>query len=195
MIQFINAAFCVNEMPNNPAYTQEYITSKDIFTSILPYTDIFNDKTVLGFTQWCRTNKVEFISSPIARKRKHGVNPRIRKLYVLKKEYIANLAKNIVMFLPNHQNHIKQLKEEGYEIVGYARKSPGEQPNRLANLTAMVDKLKERSLVDKCFVSRVCNASDGLGERDLRDTSTSNIHGTQGKHRFTPVHFAAHTGL
>ncbi|CEP11410.1 hypothetical protein [Parasitella parasitica] len=110
----------------------------------------------------------------------HGVNTRTRQLYVLKKEYIANLAKNIVMFLPNHQNHIKQLKEQGYEIVGYARKSPGEQLNRLANLTAMVNKLKERSLVDKCFVSRVCNASDKLGERDLRDTSTSNIQGTQG---------------
>ncbi|KAI9281015.1 hypothetical protein BY458DRAFT_430188 [Sporodiniella umbellata] len=92
MIQFINAAFCVNEMPNNPAYTQEDITSKDIFTSILPYTDIFNDKTVLGFTQWCRTNKVEFISLPIARKRKHGVNTRTRKLYILKKEYIGKAA-------------------------------------------------------------------------------------------------------
>lgn len=58
---------------------------------------------------------------------------------------VANLAKSMTMFLPNHQNYIKQLKEQGYEIVGYARKSPGEQPNRLANLTAMVNKLKERS--------------------------------------------------
>ncbi|KAI7892576.1 uncharacterized protein EV154DRAFT_504199 [Mucor mucedo] len=84
------------------------------------------------------------------------------------------------MSLPNHQNNIKQLKEQGYEIVGYARKSPGDQRNRLANLTAMVNRLKERSLVDKCFVSRVCNASDKLGERDLRDTSSSSIEGTQG---------------
>ncbi|KAG2200804.1 hypothetical protein INT47_001335 [Mucor saturninus] len=136
--------------------TSENLTSKDIFTSILPYTDIFNDKTVLGFTQWCITNKLEFVSSPTARKRKHGTNTRTRELYVLKKEYFANLAKNIVMSLPNHQNSIKELKEQGYEIVGYARKSPADQRNRLANLTAMVNRLKERSFVDKCFVSRVC---------------------------------------
>ena len=44
----------------------------------------------------------------------------------------------------------------------------------------MLEKLKERSLVDKCFVSSVCNASDELGERDLRDAATSKIPGTQG---------------
>ncbi|KAI9278199.1 hypothetical protein BDA99DRAFT_473273 [Phascolomyces articulosus] len=191
VVQFINAAFCANEVPNNPAYTQEDITSKDIFTSILPYTDIFDEKTVLGFSQWCVKNKPGFITLPVTRKRKHGVNARTRQLYVLKKEYLANLAKNIVMFLPNHQNYIKQLKEEGYEIVGYARKSPGEQPNRLANLTAMVNKLKERSFVDKCFISRVSNASDELGERDLRDTSTSNIPGTHGNTQDMIGHIAS----
>ncbi|KAG2227450.1 hypothetical protein INT45_007475 [Circinella minor] len=183
VVQFINAAFCANEVPNNPAYTQEDITSKDIFTSILPYTDIFDEKTVLGFSQWCVKNKPEFITLPVTRKRKQCQcqNPAA----------IPNLAKNIVMFLPNHQNYIKQLKEEGYQIVGYARKSPGEQPNRLANLTAMVNKLKERSLVNKCFISRVSNASDELGERDQRDTSTSNIPGTHGNTQDMIGHIAS----
>ncbi|KAI9492249.1 hypothetical protein BDB00DRAFT_765700, partial [Zychaea mexicana] len=104
---------------------------------------------------------------------------------------VANLAKNIVISLPNHQNYIKQLKEEGYKIIGYSWKAPGEQPNQLANLTAMVNKLKERSLVDKCFVSRVCNASDELGERDLRHTSTSNLPGTQGNSQDMIGHIAS----
>ncbi|KAI7851890.1 hypothetical protein BDC45DRAFT_444694 [Circinella umbellata] len=95
------------------------------------------------------------------------------------------------MFLPNHQNYIKKLKEGGYEIVGYARKSPGEQPNQLANLTAMVNKLKELSLVNKCFISRVSNASDELEERDLRDTSTLNIPGTHGNTQDMISHIAS----
>ncbi|ORX45904.1 hypothetical protein DM01DRAFT_1294254 [Hesseltinella vesiculosa] len=89
---------------------------------------------MVGFTVWCQENNVGFISAPISRKRKHGVSSRIRKLYVLKNEYFADMVKNIVMFLSNYQANIKKLKEQGYEIIGYARKSPGEHIKKRLNM-------------------------------------------------------------
>jgi hypothetical protein len=81
---------------------------------------------------------------------------------------------------------VTELKKNGYTIIGYARKSPGEEENRITNLEDMVKVLKERSLVDKCYVSPMCKASDELAARDLKDKSnlvkkTEEIEGnTQG---------------
>ncbi|KAI9245017.1 hypothetical protein EDC94DRAFT_637933 [Helicostylum pulchrum] len=47
------------------------------------------------------------------------------------------------------------MKEIGYEVVGYTRKSKGEKDDiiRIRLLNLMLEKLKTRSLADKVFVS------------------------------------------
>lgn len=78
---------------------------------------------------------------------------------------------------------IKSLKEDGYFIVGYARKSTNV---RLIN--QMCKNLKERSLVNKVFASVSCNADEELLTRDKkrREDLLSQINADgdmQGKNR------------
>jgi hypothetical protein len=89
---------------------------------------------------------------------------------------------DIVKYLPRYQDHIKALKEEGHVIVGYCRKSPGDDKNRTMLLQAMIDRLKERSLTVKCYVSLVSSASKPLSSRDLQDTTSilKDIHCAEG---------------
>jgi hypothetical protein len=58
---------------------------------------------------------------------------------------------DIVMHLPRYQDNLKKMKEAGYEVIGYARKSKGEKDDmkRIRLLNLMVEKLKTRSLADK----------------------------------------------
>ncbi|CEG68830.1 hypothetical protein RMATCC62417_05012 [Rhizopus microsporus] len=74
------------------------------------------------------------------------------------------------VFLPLYQNHIKILKDDGYTIIGYIRKSPGSEAKETRNnlLQAMSSKLKERSLVDVVLASPCCRAFDPIERRDLK---------------------------
>ncbi|KAG1612699.1 hypothetical protein G6F46_008295 [Rhizopus delemar] len=90
-----------------------------------------------------------------------------RLLYILKNEFVAALE-DIIMLLPRYQANLKTMKDNGYEIVGYARKSIGEKDDmkRVRLLNLMIKKLKTRSLVDKVFVSPKSSAGDPFDKRD-----------------------------
>ncbi|KAG1048854.1 hypothetical protein G6F43_008787 [Rhizopus delemar] len=72
------------------------------------------------------------------------------------------------MHVSRYQANLKKMKETGYEVIGYARKSKGEKDDikrtRLLNL--MVENLKTRSLVDKVFISPNSSAGDPFSKRD-----------------------------
>ncbi|ORE10849.1 hypothetical protein BCV72DRAFT_198897, partial [Rhizopus microsporus var. microsporus] len=70
--------------------------------------------------------------------------------------------------LPRYQDMIKNLKEEEYYIAGYARKSVGEKNDqaRVRLLNKVCQSLKERSLVNKVFVSVSYKADDELLTQD-----------------------------
>jgi hypothetical protein len=62
------------------------------------------------------------------------------------------------------------MKEEGYQMVGYVRKSPRKEAvgDRIRLLQYMISRLKERSRVDKVFMSTCCNSNDPIAERDMK---------------------------
>lgn len=102
--------------------------------------------------------------------------------------YIAKTIERIVFLLHDHQTEIQTLKQQGFTVIGYARKSKSgediETRTRLLNL--MCKRLKERSLVDHVFVSYTSQANDQLAKRDLNQTSETykGLHAegsTQGK--------------
>ncbi|KAI8077231.1 uncharacterized protein B0P05DRAFT_471559, partial [Gilbertella persicaria] len=66
--------------------------------------------------------------------------------------------------------HIETLKKEGYLIIGYARKSKQDVDLhvQVRLLQLMVDRLQERSLVDKTFVSVNSSSNDPLIQRDSK---------------------------
>lgn len=59
--------------------------------TIISYTNRFDEKSALGFAQWCKDKRVNFINAPISRKREAGSIPRFRELYVMKEEYLGNI--------------------------------------------------------------------------------------------------------
>ncbi|KAL0091229.1 hypothetical protein J3Q64DRAFT_1844331 [Phycomyces blakesleeanus] len=83
------------------------------------------------------------------------------------------LVNSICTPLPKYQESLKTIKKNGYEILGYARKSPtGEDaPSRTRLLKSMVSNLKERSFATKIFVLPSSWASSTLASRDLKDNS------------------------
>ncbi|KAG1457236.1 hypothetical protein G6F56_006656 [Rhizopus delemar] len=92
----------------------------------------------------------------------------VRLLYVLKDEYIDNVIEDIVSHLPPYQCFIQNLKDEGYNVLGYTRMSKGEKDDGLCVrlLNQMCEKLKNRSLVSKILASVCCNANEPLLKRD-----------------------------
>ncbi|KAI7900693.1 uncharacterized protein BX663DRAFT_438979, partial [Cokeromyces recurvatus] len=87
--------------------------------------------------------------------------------------YIAKTIERIVLYLHNYQTEIQTLKQQGFTVIGYARKSKSgediETRTRLLNL--MCKRLKEKSLVDHVFVSYISQANDQLATRDLQQMS------------------------
>ncbi|ORE02475.1 hypothetical protein BCV72DRAFT_215191, partial [Rhizopus microsporus var. microsporus] len=76
---------------------------------------------------------------------------------------------NIVSTTPRHHTYIKQLKDDGYEIIGYCRKSKKACDNRALLLERMINILYQRSLVQKVFVSPSSSVKQALSKRDLFD--------------------------
>lgn len=75
------------------------------------------------------------------------------------------------------------MKKEGYQIIGYCRKSLGNTENRVLCLQRMVDILYKRSLVDKVFVSPISTAKQPFSKRDAKTvkeilSQLTNIHGS-----------------
>lgn len=80
-----------------------------------------------------------------------------------------DIAKKVLHYLPHYQLFVENLKKERYNIVGYARKSRNNESDesRIRLLQQMAKRLKERSLVDRIFVSPRANANELMVERDL----------------------------
>ncbi|KAG1039354.1 hypothetical protein G6F43_012519 [Rhizopus delemar] len=177
MIQFLNYVFVPVASVEESAYEEKDINMKHVLGIVNLYTDMMIDKTVQSFSTWCKKRGILMLNAPFTRKRR-VVNGeissiRLRRIFVLKKEYLDSLVKGIVSFIPVYQKHIKRLKEQRFSIIGYARKSPGneEEKTRIELLQKTVNCLSNRSLVDKVFVSFCCSASDPLASRDLKDNS------------------------
>ncbi|KAI9489340.1 hypothetical protein BDB00DRAFT_770731, partial [Zychaea mexicana] len=78
------------------------------------------------------------------------------------------IVEKITKALQHYQRSIRRMKHEEYEIVGYCRKSPDNEAarDRLRLMQHMVGRLRERSLVDKVFVSLSCKSNQPISERD-----------------------------
>lgn len=79
------------------------------------------------------------------------------------------LVRSIAEHLPKYQQFLSKLKDEGYQIVGYAQKSytSEKDEDRSRLLTQMVGLLRMTSLADKIFVSPMSHANEPMGKRDL----------------------------
>jgi hypothetical protein len=67
-----------------------------------------------------------------------------------------------------HKLFVKNLEEEGYDLIGYIRKSKGKNNDatRIRLLEAMATRLRERSSVRTVYASPFSNSSDTGKKRD-----------------------------
>ncbi|RCH78324.1 hypothetical protein CU098_007031, partial [Rhizopus stolonifer] len=91
-----------------------------------------------------------------------------------------NIVQDIVQYGDKFKEFIQGQKSNGFEIVGYARKSPGEKDKekRARLLRTMIDKLRSRSLVDKVFVSQSSLANEPFNKRDINDDVFEGANGS-----------------
>ncbi|CEI98986.1 hypothetical protein RMCBS344292_13081 [Rhizopus microsporus] len=129
----------------------------EILTVVSRYTSFFDDKSCNSFVQWCIRRKINFMKAAVSRKRTRAEKEKIgfRILYIIKREFIDNVAESIAAYLPRYQEYIGNLHKEGHQVIGYARKSIGseDEDTRIRLLQTMIEQLVKRPLVKKVFVS------------------------------------------
>ncbi|CAO3693174.1 unnamed protein product [Rhizopus stolonifer] len=94
-----------------------------------------------------------------------------KNLYTMEDAYYDDLIESICNYLPNYQELLRNLIHNGYEIIGYARKSStiDNIDTRTRLLQTMVDNLHERSFTSKVYVSTCSYSSTPFFERDLKN--------------------------
>ncbi|ORX63074.1 hypothetical protein DM01DRAFT_1331159, partial [Hesseltinella vesiculosa] len=169
---FLNKVFLPDE-PFNDNYRKKLMTMPSIMETLSRYTVKFDEKSSIAFAKWCEKAKVSFMNAEVTRKTgksTFGSKIRYRTLFVLKDELVDDVAKGIKDYIPNYQAHITKLKEDGFQIIGYCRKSRTGEDNdtRIRLLQDMINQLQQRSLVDKVFVSPCSSAGENLNARDAQ---------------------------
>ncbi|KAI8636626.1 hypothetical protein BD408DRAFT_486790 [Parasitella parasitica] len=164
------------ESSSNSPYKLNNVYDKEILGVVWTFTKKFDKTTSLALTQWLNKQNVDFLSDEPERKVVKGntKNKKLRRrhLNVLDNGCYVDLAKNIINVIPKHHAYVNQLKNDGYHIIGYYRKSRTPSDNRAALLQRMVDIIRQRSLVEKVYVSTHSNAKEGFHKRDLDDQNT-----------------------
>ncbi|KAG1041687.1 hypothetical protein G6F43_012058 [Rhizopus delemar] len=126
-------------------------------------------------------------------KDQNGSKVRYRVLWTLKNKYLNGITLSITGHLPNYWAYVKKLKRNNLTVIGYTRKSPGQehQEVRVGLIQKMVNKLYDTLLVDKVLVTTSSRANDTITSRDTNGknaqlTLLNQVHGnTQGNKRKT----------
>lgn len=84
--------------------------------------------------------------------------------------------KDIIKLPERYQQYITNLKQEGYGILGYCRKSKttGDIANVVVSLQSMIVGLQKRSLVEYIYVTVSCNSKTPMHRRDLKKSKIMN---------------------
>ncbi|KAG1041456.1 hypothetical protein G6F43_012094 [Rhizopus delemar] len=163
----------LDDLDQRLLYKEQKLTMSEVMANVSCFTSFFEKKSALSFAKWCYKRKLALTESKESRKvvkGNSGSKLKFYTLYVLEKELMNSVCSSIINYLPAYKAHIIKLKDDGFQVIGYARKSPGEESEevRIRLLQTMVDRLYERSLVDEVFVSPCSKASDPMKARDLK---------------------------
>ncbi|KAI9356064.1 hypothetical protein BD770DRAFT_420412 [Pilaira anomala] len=178
IVDFINYVFRPHvEFSPDSSYKLDYVYDKEILGVVWVSTKKFDKTTALAFSKWLNKQNIDFLLEEPERKLVKGdTDKKIRRrhLNVLNSVYYAGLVKNIVHMIPKHHAYINQLKNDGYHVVGYCRKSKTQSSNRATLLQRMVDILRQSS-VKESFYKRDFNDQNILSELDKVNGNTQDF--------------------
>ncbi|KAI8881428.1 hypothetical protein K501DRAFT_334769 [Backusella circina FSU 941] len=176
LLQFLNAVYLA-ENPQSSMYELKVVSMKNILAKIWDNSVLFEDKSIKSFTKWCEGKNLSFFSVPSKRLHNlYGERVSVRSLYVLKDQYTNSIKKDIIYACTEYQNYIIKLKEEGYTVIGYCRKSRSTTETidkKILSLQKQIGNLKTRSLVDKVYVSVNCDSKERITNRDVNSSSSA----------------------
>ncbi|KAI7896757.1 uncharacterized protein EV154DRAFT_557974 [Mucor mucedo] len=136
IVEFINYVYRPkSERITDSPFKLTNVSDKTVLGVLWNYTERFNETTALGFNQWLKKQNIDFLIEEPERKvlklpGSETEKLRIRVLSVLDSQFHDEVANSIVSTIPRHHAYIKQLKGDGYEVIGYRRKSRKESDNR-----------------------------------------------------------------
>lgn len=97
--------------------------------------------------------------------------------------FLSWLMKNVTRYcrrinqgyLIDYQAELQDLKKQGIQVIGYARKSAAagaedkndDQGKRIQLLQYMEERLQQQSRVERIFVSPICNSKSSIFSRDM----------------------------
>ncbi|CAO3682609.1 unnamed protein product [Rhizopus stolonifer] len=172
LVQFLNTVFVSVDPYDEEMYERQLCSMNDVLTYVWKYSYLLQDKSSVSFGRWCSGKDIDLIRTTTKRRKiDEGNTISVRSLHVLKEKYIANVVKYIVEQLPRYQQTIESFKKDGYNVIGYVRKSRTKEKHetRTKLLNMMCKKLKTHSMVDKIFVSFKTNANEPIIDRDIDD--------------------------
>ncbi|KAI8091683.1 hypothetical protein BDF21DRAFT_395388 [Thamnidium elegans] len=157
--QFINIAHLLID-PKSISYEYRFLSSNSIMSEVQRYCLVFQDQSFSKFVTWCSSQKL---------KRKHEISATRSSLRDI-------LLEDIIKLPERYQQYITNLKQEGYRILGYCRKSKatGGNANVLESLQSMIVGLQKRSLIENVYVTVSCNSKTPMHRRDLKKSDIMN---------------------
>jgi hypothetical protein len=138
------------------------------------------------FTAFAKKTKARYLKAAITRKRSKGGRVGRKILYAMKPDdrgniiywleeatywhdILAFLAQNINNYQYRYEEFIKSLKTNGFDVLGYTRKSPTNIPDerRKQILTNMISCLQSRSQVTGVYISPSSYSKSPIAGRDM----------------------------
>lgn len=188
-MQFLNTCFLPNDPGNDQLYEEKNVTNGEIFSTLLQHTEIFNDKNVMSFGNWCPSKIVAFLMcKPKMKRYTNNAMISFRSPYILKEEYFSKTGWKCVPRI--------QMRRINFFFWNFSRNRekdcsiPNWIPDRDSKfLEARIQKKVRRSrrpwntdqiieshvlTVKRTIVSRPCvcllysQANDSLAERDMK---------------------------
>ena len=120
----------------------------DVLALLWQHTYLVSDSTVICFSRWCSTSKIDFMTIPPKRKLvetgqkistqrvfapKHAYIGRVEQCFFLilysfvlfpdADWFVEGAIRHVVTLLSKYQEYIKGLQKNGRTVIGYTRKS------------------------------------------------------------------------
>ncbi|KAI8066485.1 hypothetical protein BC940DRAFT_347512 [Gongronella butleri] len=172
---FVNMVYLpFDELLEDELYEEMRVTTGWIHESVALVSTGFASTTKSSFASMMGRLPAAYLTAAEPRSKNAPVR---YHLSVLRTKYHACIIDRITKLDKHYQDHISDKKDEGYEIVGYCRKSVDKTityADRRRLLERMVEKLKSRSMASKVFVSFESQAHTELASRDKNARSSRN---------------------
>ncbi|KAG2221369.1 hypothetical protein INT45_012415 [Circinella minor] len=186
-LELMNTVFLPVDPGNDELYTKSNLSFTNIMEKLKRYVpEEIKSPQVLG--TWCKNKRANLMTTPsqVVVSDTPGLKKeRKRILYMLNENYHEIVADNIQQYISNYSKELQTFRSNGYTVIGYIRKSRPRakeaEDNRVRLLHLMAQRLRERSHVEKIFVSPQSNSKETLTERDMsRPNIMNKVTGVDG---------------